>query len=77
MMTKISSNGRVVIPLPVRERQKLRAGDEFVLAEQSNGDIVLRRVRQPKHSLVWHLRRLRGLGLKRIRSGTGVSPVCF
>ena len=65
MMTKISRDGRVTIPQPVRERQKLRAGDEFILLEQPNGDMVLRRHRQPKHSLVWHLRRLNGLNLNR------------
>ena len=67
MMTTISSKGQVVIPLPVRERQKLRAGDDFQLFELSNGDIILRRVRAPKKSLVWHLRQLRGLDLKRSR----------
>jgi AbrB family looped-hinge helix DNA binding protein len=59
--TSISSKGQLVIPGPVRERQKIRAGDDFFLFELSNGDIVLRRARAPKKSLVWHLRRLRGL----------------
>ncbi len=65
MTTTISSKGQVVIPQPVRERHKLKAGDELQLFELSNGDIVLRRARAPKKSLVWHLRRLRGLRLER------------
>ena len=65
MTTTISSKGQVVIPQPVRERHKLRAGDDLLLFELSNGDIVLRRARAPKKSLVWHLRRLHGLRLGR------------
>jgi AbrB family looped-hinge helix DNA binding protein len=65
--TTISSKGQVVIPQPVRERHKLRAGDDLYLFELSNGDILLRRARPPKHSLVWHLRQLQGLELKRNR----------
>jgi AbrB family looped-hinge helix DNA binding protein len=67
MTTTISSKGQVVIPQPVRERHKMRAGDDFFLFELSNGDIVLRRARAPKKSLVWHLRRLRGLRIPRRR----------
>jgi AbrB family looped-hinge helix DNA binding protein len=63
--TSISSKGQLVIPGPVRERQKIRAGDDFLLFELSNGDIVLRRARAPKKSLVWHLRRLKGLPFAR------------
>ena len=65
MLTTISSKGQIVIPRQVRERQEMRPGDDFVLLELSNGDILLRRSRPPKKSLVWHLRRLRGLELKR------------
>lgn len=67
MTTTISSKGQVVIPRPVRERQQLRAGDDLLLFELSNGDIVLRRARAPKKSLAWHLRRLQGLKLERQR----------
>jgi AbrB family looped-hinge helix DNA binding protein len=63
--TSISSKGQLVIPGPIRERQKIRAGDDFLLFELSNGDIVLRRARAPKKSLAWHLRRLRGLRIDR------------
>ena len=62
MTTTISSKGQVVIPQPVRDRHHLKAGDDLLLFELSNGDIVLRRARAPKKSLVWHLRRLRGPG---------------
>ena len=65
MLTTISSKGQIVIPRQVRERQEIRPGDDFVLFELSNGDILLRRSRLPKKSLVWHLRRLRGLELER------------
>lgn len=67
MTTTISSKGQVVIPQPVRERHQLKAGDDLLLFELSNGDIVLRRVRAPKKSLVWHLRQLRGLKIPRRR----------
>ena len=56
-----------MIPRQVRERQEIRPGDDFVLFELSNGDILLRRSRPPKRTLAWHLRRLRGLELKRSR----------
>jgi len=64
MTTTISSKGQVVIPQSVRERHQLRAGDDLLLFELSNGDLVLRRVRAPKKSLAWHLRRLQGLRLE-------------
>jgi AbrB family looped-hinge helix DNA binding protein len=63
--TTISSKGQVVIPLPIRERQHIHAGDDFLLFELSNGDILLRRARRPKKSLVWHLRQMRGLRIER------------
>jgi AbrB family looped-hinge helix DNA binding protein len=65
MTTSISSKGQLVIPGPIRARQKIRAGDDFLLFELSNGDIVLRRARAPKKSLAWHLRRLQGLPFAR------------
>jgi AbrB family looped-hinge helix DNA binding protein len=65
--TTISSKGQVVIPQPVRDRHQLRAGDDLLLFELSNGDIVLRRARAPKKTLVWHLRRLHGLRIERNR----------
>jgi AbrB family looped-hinge helix DNA binding protein len=65
--TTISSKGQVVIPAPVRKRHKLRAGDDLLLLELSNGDLLLRHIRRPKKSLVWHFRRLHGLSLERNR----------
>jgi AbrB family looped-hinge helix DNA binding protein len=61
--TKISSKGQILIPHAVRERHGIRSGDEFLLFELSHGDILLRRARMPKKSLVWHMRRLRGMPL--------------
>jgi AbrB family looped-hinge helix DNA binding protein len=63
--TTISSKGQLVIPRPVRERQRIRPGDDFLLLELSNGDLLLRQVRRPKRSLAWHLKRLRGMALER------------
>ncbi len=67
MTTTISSKGQVVIPRQIRERQEIRPGDDFLLFELSNGDILLRRSRPPKKSLAWHLRQMRGLELERKR----------
>jgi bifunctional DNA-binding transcriptional regulator/antitoxin component of YhaV-PrlF toxin-antitoxin module len=57
----------VVIPKSVRERHKLKAGDDLWLLELSNGDLLLRHVRRPRKSLAAHLQRLRGLSLDRNR----------
>jgi AbrB family looped-hinge helix DNA binding protein len=65
--TTISSKGQLVIPRPVRERHKFRAGDDFLLFELSNGDILLRRIRRPKKSLAWHMRRLQGVKIEHNR----------
>ncbi len=65
MTTTISSKGQLVIPRQVRERQEIRPGDDFLLFELSNGDILLRRCRPPQRSLIWHLRQLSGLKLER------------
>ncbi|MDB6020741.1 MAG: prlF antitoxin for toxin YhaV toxin [Pedosphaera sp.] len=61
MRATISSKGQIVIPKPVRKRQKIHPGDKFHLFELSNGDIMLRRVAVPKKSLVWHMQRLRAI----------------
>jgi AbrB family looped-hinge helix DNA binding protein len=39
----ISSKGQMVIPRQVRERLEIQAGDDFLLVELANGDILLRR----------------------------------
>jgi AbrB family looped-hinge helix DNA binding protein len=63
--TSISSKGQVVIPREIRDRRRLEPGDDLLVLELSNGDILLRPVRKPKRSLVWHLRQLRGLEVPR------------
>ncbi len=63
--TTISSKGQMVIPRQVRERLEIRAGDDFLLLELANGDILLRRSSPPRRSLAWHLRQMRGLDLER------------
>lgn len=65
MTTSISSKGQIVIPQLLRKKQGIQSGDDFVVFELSNGDILLRRVRPPKKSLVWHLRRFKGLKIER------------
>jgi len=67
MTTTISSKGQVVIPQTLRQRHGIEPGDDFVIFELSNGDILLRRMRKPKRPLIWHLRQLRGLELRRNR----------
>ena len=65
MTTTLSSKGQLVIPREVRERHNLHTGDELLLLELSNGDILLRHTRKPKKSLAWHMQRLHGLTIKR------------
>jgi AbrB family looped-hinge helix DNA binding protein len=45
----ISSNGRLVIPKPIRERRKICPADEFLLFELSHGDLLLRSARSTTH----------------------------
>ena len=65
MTTKLSTNGHVLIPKALRQEKKLVAGDDFEVLTTVRGDIILRRVRRSKHSLVQHLRRLKDLGFER------------
>ena len=52
MTTTLSSKGQIVIPAPVRERHKFRAGDELLIEERED-EIVLRKAqRKRKKSLV-------------------------
>ena len=46
--TTISSKGQIVIPRQVRERLEIRAGDDFLLLELANGDILPRRSSPPE-----------------------------
>jgi AbrB family looped-hinge helix DNA binding protein len=54
MTTTLSSKGQVVIPAEIRERQKLRPGDEL-LVEERDDEVVLKKVRRrrKKSLLMW------------------------
>jgi AbrB family looped-hinge helix DNA binding protein len=65
MTTTISSKGQVVLPREIRDRRQLQPGDDLLVLELSNGDILLRPVRKPRKSLLWHLRQLRGTEISR------------
>jgi AbrB family looped-hinge helix DNA binding protein len=66
MTTTLSVKGQLVIPQPVRERQKLRAGTDFTVISRSNGDILLRPVKPRRHhaTLADNLLALSGLDLQ-------------
>jgi len=40
-LAKISTNGQVTIPIEIRRKLKLKAGDKILFLERENGDIVL------------------------------------
>jgi AbrB family looped-hinge helix DNA binding protein len=61
--TTVSSKGQVVIPREIRARRQLQPGDDLLVLELSNGDILLRPFRKPRKSLAWHLRKLQGIEL--------------
>jgi AbrB family looped-hinge helix DNA binding protein len=42
-ITRISSKGQVVIPLPIREKMKIKEGEAFAVSEEGNL-IVLKKV---------------------------------
>jgi AbrB family looped-hinge helix DNA binding protein len=42
-ITRISSKGQVVIPLPIREKMKIKEGEAFAVSERGNL-IVLKKV---------------------------------
>lgn len=61
----MANTGDKPIPLqPIRKQHDLRVGSDLLLFKLSNGQLVLKRFRKPKKSLVWHLRQLRGLRLE-------------
>jgi len=48
----MSSKGQIVIPASIRQRQKLRPGDELLIEEHDDG-LILKKARRPrKKSLV-------------------------
>ncbi len=63
--TKLSTKGHVLIPKVLRQEKKLEAGADFEVLTTVQGDIILRRMRRPKNSLVQHMRRLRDLRFER------------
>ena len=74
MTTKLSTKSHVLIPKAVRQEKKLEAGDDFEVLTTVREDIILRRMRRPKNSLVQHMRRLRDLEFER-RDDPIPSPV--
>jgi AbrB family looped-hinge helix DNA binding protein len=45
MTTTLSSKGQVVIPAAIRQRQKLRPGDELLIEERDD-EVVLKKTRR-------------------------------
>jgi AbrB family looped-hinge helix DNA binding protein len=52
MTTTMSSKGQIVIPASIRQRQKLRPGDELLIEESENGVVLKKARRSRKKSLV-------------------------
>ncbi|MBM4236254.1 MAG: AbrB/MazE/SpoVT family DNA-binding domain-containing protein [Firmicutes bacterium] len=40
-LAKISTNGQVTIPIEIRRKLKLKAGDKILFLERDNGEIVV------------------------------------
>jgi AbrB family looped-hinge helix DNA binding protein len=60
--TTLSQKGQVVIPQEVRNKLRLRPGDDFIVLYSEAGDILLRPVRRKNgRGLIRGLRALRGL----------------
>jgi AbrB family looped-hinge helix DNA binding protein len=67
MTTTLSSQGQMVIPAEIRQAVGLKPGDDLLVSQRPNGDIVLRKInRRPKLTLVEHLSRLKGLRTERL-----------
>jgi AbrB family looped-hinge helix DNA binding protein len=47
MTTVLSQKGQIVLPIPVRERLNLVAGDDFEVTVEDEDTITLRRVSHP------------------------------
>jgi len=63
--TTLSQKGQVVIPQEVRNKLRLRPGDDFIVLYSEPGDILLRPIRRKnRKGLVKGLRALRGLNLE-------------
>ncbi|MDQ3624316.1 MAG: AbrB/MazE/SpoVT family DNA-binding domain-containing protein [Verrucomicrobiota bacterium] len=47
MTTVLSQKGQIVLPVPVRQKLHLLAGDDFEVAIEDDDTITLRRISQP------------------------------
>jgi AbrB family looped-hinge helix DNA binding protein len=62
--TTLSQKGQVVIPQEIRNKLRLRPGDDFIVLYSETGDILLRPIRRKNYQgLIKGLRALRGLKL--------------
>ena len=65
MTTTLSQKGQVVIPQEVRNKLRLRPGDDFIVLYSETGDILLRPIRRKNgKGLIEGLRALCGLKLE-------------
>lgn len=65
MTTTLSRKGHVVIPKEVRNKLRLRPGDDFIVLCSETGDILLRPIRRRNgKGLIRGLLALRGLKLE-------------
>jgi len=63
--TTLSQKGQVVIPQEVRNKLRLRPGDDFIVLYSETGDILLRPIRRKNSKgLIKGLRALCGLKLE-------------
>jgi AbrB family looped-hinge helix DNA binding protein len=49
MKTSVSSKGQVVLPAALRQRDRIEAGQEFVVERLDEGDYRLTRVARPEN----------------------------
>ena len=47
MTTVLSQKGQIVLPVPIRQKLHLSAGDDFEVAIEDDDTITLRRIFQP------------------------------
>lgn len=47
MTTVLSQKGQIVLPVPIRQKLHLSAGDDFEVAIEDDDTITLRRISQP------------------------------